>query len=131
MNTGFFVTALTARVTSAADSGQVPKLMPPPWTLGQLMLTSSISTCSSLSMRSQHSTYSSSEKPLMLAIMGFLKHFLSFGSSSAMTLSMPGFCRPTLLSSPEAHSAMRGVGLPKRGSRVVPFMDMLPRQLIS
>ena len=38
--TGFFVTARTALVTSAAASGQVPKLMPPPWTLGQEILIS-------------------------------------------------------------------------------------------
>ena len=30
MMTGFFVTFFTAAVTSAAASGQVPKLMPPP-----------------------------------------------------------------------------------------------------
>ena len=41
MITGFFVAALTAAVTSAAAPGSVPKLIPPPWTLGQLMLTSS------------------------------------------------------------------------------------------
>ena len=53
MITGFFVTFFTAAVTSAAASGQVPKLMPPPWTLGQLTLTSSQPTCSSLSSLSQ------------------------------------------------------------------------------
>ena len=52
-NTGLVVTAFTALTTSAADSGQVPKLMPPPWTLGQLTLTSSQPTCSSRSSRSQ------------------------------------------------------------------------------
>ena len=51
--TGFLVTALTARVTAAAASGWVPKLMPPPWTLGQETLTSSQPTCSSLSSFSQ------------------------------------------------------------------------------
>ena len=40
-NTGFCVTAFTARVTSAAQSGSVPKLMPPWETLGQLTLISS------------------------------------------------------------------------------------------
>ena len=34
-------TVSTARVTSAAASGWVPKLMPPPWTLGQETFTSS------------------------------------------------------------------------------------------
>ena len=53
MMTGLVVTALTALVTSAAASGEVPKLMPPPWTLGQLMLTSSQPTCGSLSSLSQ------------------------------------------------------------------------------
>ena len=51
--TGFFVTALTALVTSAAASGEVPKLMPPPCTFGQLTLTSSQPTCSSLSSSAQ------------------------------------------------------------------------------
>ena len=41
MMTGFLVTAFTALVTAAADWGVLPKLMPPEWTLGQLMLTSS------------------------------------------------------------------------------------------
>ena len=45
--TGFFVTALTARVTSAAPSGVTPKAMPPLWTLGQEMFTSSQPTWSS------------------------------------------------------------------------------------
>ena len=49
--TGFRVTAFTARVTSAAVPGSVPKLMPPPCTLGQLMLISSQPTQSSLSRR--------------------------------------------------------------------------------
>ena len=53
MMTGFLVTAFTARVTSAAAQGSVPKLIPPPWTLGQLTLTSSQPTCSSLSSFSQ------------------------------------------------------------------------------
>ena len=44
--TGLAVTALTAFVTSAAALGSVPKLMPPPWTLGQLTLTSSQPTWS-------------------------------------------------------------------------------------
>ena len=41
MITGLVVTSFTARVTSAAILGSVPKLMPPPWTLGQEMFTSS------------------------------------------------------------------------------------------
>ena len=42
--TGFVVTALTAFVTSLADSGFVPKAIPPLWTFGQLIFTSIIST---------------------------------------------------------------------------------------
>ena len=53
MYTGLVVTALTARVTSAAASGDVPNDIPPWRTLGQLTFTSIIPTCSSLSMRSQ------------------------------------------------------------------------------
>ena len=49
---GFVVTAFTALITLAAASGSVPKLMPPPWTLGQLILISSHPTCSSLSNNS-------------------------------------------------------------------------------
>ena len=44
--TGFLVTALTALVTAAAAFGSVPKLIPPPWTLGQLIFTSSHPTSS-------------------------------------------------------------------------------------
>ena len=51
--TGFVVTAFTARVTSAADSGLVPKLIPPPCTFGQEIFTSSQPTCSSLSSNAQ------------------------------------------------------------------------------
>ena len=66
--TGFLVTAFTARVTWAAAAGLVPKDMPPSWTLGQLMFTSSRPTCSSRSSRAQVSAYSPTEKPLTLAI---------------------------------------------------------------
>ena len=47
--TGFSVHFLTAAVTSAAAAGSVPNVMPPPWTLGQLILTSSQPTWSHLS----------------------------------------------------------------------------------
>ncbi len=47
MMTGFFVTSRTARVTAAAAWGSAPKLLPPPWTLGQEIFTSSQPTCSS------------------------------------------------------------------------------------
>ena len=40
-------------ITSAAALGSVPKLIPPPCTLGQLTFTSSQPTCSSLSSFSQ------------------------------------------------------------------------------
>ena len=53
MKTGLVVTALTARVTSAAASGEVPNDMPPWRTLGHETLTSMMPTCSSPSMRSQ------------------------------------------------------------------------------
>ena len=38
-----------------------------------------------------------------------------------------GFCRPTALSIPPSHSAIRGVGLPNRGWRVVPLKEKEPR----
>ena len=56
------------RVTAAAASGSVPKLIPPPWTFGQLMLISSSPIASQASNFSAHSTYSSIEKPEILAI---------------------------------------------------------------
>ena len=68
--TGFFVTALTAFVTLAAMAGSVPKLIPPPWTLGQLTLTSSQPTCSAVSSMAHVSAYSSTEKPLTFAMTG-------------------------------------------------------------
>lgn len=67
---GFFVTARTAFVTSAADLGSAPKAAPPPWTLGQEILTSSQPTCSWASSFSQTSAYSATEKPLIFAITG-------------------------------------------------------------
>ena len=67
---GFFVTARTAFVTSAADLGSAPKAAPPPWTLGQEILTSSQPTCSCASNFSQTSAYSATEKPLTFAITG-------------------------------------------------------------
>ena len=70
MITGLCVTRFTARVTSAAAAGSVPKDMPPPCTLGQEMLTSSQPTCGSASSFSQVSAYSSRLKPLTLAITG-------------------------------------------------------------
>ena len=48
-----------------------------------------------------------------------------------MTASTPGFCRPTEFKRPEAASAMRGPGLPKRGRRVVPLKEKVPRQFMS
>src|SRR5699024_3989506 len=129
--TGFFVTAQTALVTSAAASGQVPKLMPPPWTLGQEILISNQPICSTASSFSTTWTYSSTEKPETLAITGLWKIFCSAGSSSASTWSTPGFWRPTALSIPAGHSAIRGVGLPNRGCRVVPLKEKEPRQLMS
>ena len=64
----------------------------------------------------QTSTYSSMEKPLTLAMTGFRKTRCSFGSSSAITASTPGFCRPTALSIPPGASAMRGCAI--AGARV-------------
>ena len=128
---GFFVTARTARVTAAAVSGAAPKAAPPPWTLGQEILTSIQPTCASSSSRRQTSVYSSMEKPLTLAITGLWKISRSRGSSWAITASMPGFCRPTAFSRPPAYSAMRGVGFPNRGSRVVPLKENVPSILMS
>ena len=44
---------------------------------------------------------------------------------------MPGVCNPTALIMPAVHSAMRGVGFPKRASRVVPLNENDPRMLMS
>ena len=71
------------------------------------------------------------EKPLTLAITGLWKNRRSRGSSSWITLSTPGFCRPTLLSIPAGHSATRIPWLPNRGDRVVPLKEKEPRQLMS
>ena len=68
--TGFFVTSRTARVTAAAVRGSAPKAAPPPWTLGQEILTYSQPTCSCASNFSQTSAYSATEKPLTFAITG-------------------------------------------------------------
>ena len=65
--------------------------MPPPWTLGQLMFTSSQPTCFSLSSFSQTWAYSSREKPLTFAMTGLWKTVFSLGSSSRITASTPGF----------------------------------------
>ena len=129
--TGLVVTALTASVTRAAISGEEPNAMPPPCTLGQEMFTSNSPTCSSRSSRAQVRAYSSTEKPLTLAITFFRNTRLSLGSSSRMTARTPGFCRPTALSMPQGASAMRGVGLPKRASSVVPLNENVPNTLIS
>ena len=67
---GFFVTARTARVTSAAADGSAPKAAPPPWTFGQEMLTSSQPTCGCASSLAQTSAYSSTLKPLTFAMTG-------------------------------------------------------------
>ena len=130
-NSGVSVHFLTADVTLAMFSAEVPNAMPPPCTLGQLTFSSRMSTCGWPSMRRQVSQYSSTEKPLMLAIIGPLYTLRSLGSSSLITLSTPGFIRPTELIIPDGHSATRGNGLPKRGSSVVPFTEMAPRVLRS
>ena len=54
------VLAFTARTTSAAASGQVPKTMPPSFTLGQEMLISTASTPSTSNFLAT-SPYSSGE----------------------------------------------------------------------
>ena len=131
MMTGFFVTFLTSLVTSAAASGHVPKAIPPPWTLGQLMFTSSQPIWSQGSSLRQISTYSSVEKPLTLAMTFLSKHLASLGSSSSMTLSTPGFWSPTEFIMPAVHSAILGVGLPNRGLAVVPLNEKVPSLFIS
>ena len=55
----------------------------------------------------------------------------SLGSSSFITASIPGFWSPTLLINPAVHSAILGVGFPKRGSFVVPLNENVPKQFIS
>ena len=91
MMTGFSVTFRTAAVTAAACPGSVPKLMPPPCTLGQLMFTSSQPTDASSASIAQVSAYSSTEKPLTFASTGLWNRSRSAGSSSASTFSAPGF----------------------------------------
>ena len=66
------------------------------------------------------------ENPLIFAIIGFVNIFIKFGISFSMTLSRPGFCKPTALSIPLAVSAIRGVSLPSLGSKVMPLMEMEP-----
>ena len=95
------------------------------------MFTSSQPTWGQASSRRQTATYSSREKPLTLAMTGLWNTFASRGSSSEMTESTPGFCRPTALSMPPEVSAMRGVGLPKRGCSVVPLKEKVPSRLMS
>ena len=89
--TGLSLTPLTALVTSAAHEASVPNDIPPPCTFGQLMLISSQPTSSCMAIFLAVSTYSSIENPLTLATIFLSKQALSFGSSSAMTLSTPGF----------------------------------------
>ena len=131
---GLSVIQRTAFTTSAAIFGSVPKLIPPPCTLGQLMFTSYqpiMSDTADLSSLFTTSAYSSVEKPLTLAMTGLWKTLSSFGSSSLMTSLTPGFCRPTELSMPDGHSAMRGVSFPNLVSRVVPLKEKVPRQFMS
>ena len=85
MYTGRVVTALTARVTAAADFGSVPKAMPPWDTLGQDTFTSMMPTPSCASILAQVSAYSSMEKPDTLAITGLWKNVRRCGSSWAIT----------------------------------------------
>ena len=107
--------------------GSQPKFLPPAWTLGQEMLTSRMATWSTSFSFRQFSVYSSREKPPTLAIRGPWKIFAMWGTSWAMTASMPGFCSPTALSIPPGVSAIRGWGLPSRGWAVVPFQEKLPK----
>ena len=67
----------------------------------------------------------------LLAMTGLWKNLRRRGNSSAITASIPGFCSPTALIMPAVHSAIRGVGLPKRASRVVPLNEKVPRILMS
>ena len=102
--------------------------MPPPWTFGQEMFSSSQPTCSHASNFSATAMYSSVEKPQMFATIGLWKIFAISGISRAITASMPGFWSPTELSIPSLPSAMRGAGFPSRGCSVVPLQEKLPRQ---
>ena len=131
MKTGFFVTAFTARVTSAAERGSEPKFFPPSWTLGQEMFTSRMATWPMASSLAQLSAYSATEKPPTLAITGPWKISAMWGTSSAITASRPGFWRPMALSIPQGVSAIRGWGLPGRGEAVVPFQEKAPRRFRS
>ena len=126
------VTAFTARVTSAAASGDVPNDMPPVAHVGardvhldQPHLLLAVDALAAIGVLLDRGS------PEMLAITGLRKKRFSRGSSSAITASMPGFCKPHGVDHARRYSAMRGVGLPKRGSRVVPLNENEPRMLMS
>ena len=87
IKSGFLTFFRTARVIPAALCALVPKLIPPLSTLGQLIFTSIIPTLGLSSAILQEYTYSSSEKPPILAITFFEKTLLSSGSSLFITAS--------------------------------------------
>ena len=92
MNTGFEGHAfLAAAATLAAESGSVPNAIPPLWTFGQEMLTSTMSIPSHSPAMRQQREYSSMLNPLMFAMTVLWKTLRSRGTLSATRASIPGF----------------------------------------
>src|SRR5450756_31821 len=122
---GLLHTRRTAVTTPAATSLLTPKAMPPSCTLGQLMLSSTMSTPSALDSSRTPSTYSSRSPPATLAMMA-VPNVRMRGSSRSRKTGMPGFWSPTEFIMPAGVSHTRRPELPSRGLRVRPLVQMPP-----
>ena len=86
-------------------------------------------TLGALEIPLETAAYSCFENPATLAMIGRFGYSLcNQGNFSERTASSPGFCRPIAFSIPAGVSATRGVGLPKRGSRVVALIMIDPKR---
>ena len=113
---GSFVAFRHAATTWLSSFRSVPNWAPPSLMLGQETFNSSAPTPPRASKRRATSAYSSTVVPQMLMIVGTFSP-LRNGQYLRMKPSTPGPWRPMALISPLVTSTVRGVGLPRTGSK--------------
>ena len=123
---GFRLAARTSETTRSVCAGSVPKAIPPCFTFGQEILSSTAATSAMPFSRAASSAYSSAVLPLILIINGMCSCGRISGNTRRTNSSYPTFSKPTQLSIPDGVSAIRTPALPSRGSSVNPFSTAAP-----
>ena len=120
----------TAATTWAAASGSAVKCSPPRLKSGLDRFTSIAVTPGASESRWASVTYSSTLPPATDTTARAPRES-SHGRSRCTNTSMPGPCKPTVLSTPLGVSAIRGAGQPARGSTVTDLVTTAPIRAMS